>query len=62
MNNVELKPCPFCKHNGMSLSYRDGICYREWYVVCSYCGTLFCNINVEYDKDKTIKWWNGLKD
>lgn len=52
MENVELKPCPFCGEDGIT---KNVMSRGRWRVVCENCG----GRTADYlDRNDAIKEWN----
>lgn len=54
MNNLSLKPCPFC--GGEAILVKDFCSYKDWnYVRCEGCGVM---TSVAIDAYSAIDLWN----
>ena len=60
MNNVELKPCPFCGGEGNMYLVKKGTKYEEWIVEChsNYCPCQPAAHDMYLTKAETIEAWN----
>lgn len=60
MENIELKPCPFC--GGMADFEKDYFCTKSYFwVKCTECGARIASVEESLyycAKDKAIELWN----
>ena len=58
MNNIELKPCPFCGASKINIRIKAGLFY------IAYCNNNMCGCSVarEMSEEKAIKKWNRRAD